>query len=74
LLWTIDAGITPRFILTYGPLDHVSSWFWGAETARTCWYDLVELYRQSRISDCAPVLEAVHARLERMVKEQGKGG
>ena len=55
-------------------LDHVSSWFWGAETARTRWYDSVELYRQPQVSDWAPVLEAVRARLERLVKEKGKGG
>ena len=55
-------------------LDHVSSWFWGAETARTCWYAPVELHRQPRVSDWTPVLRNVRARLERMVQEKEKGG
>jgi tetratricopeptide (TPR) repeat protein len=57
-------------------LDHVSSWCWGHETARTCWYDSIELHRQPTPGDWAPVLASVHARLARLVQpvqEKGRG-
>jgi len=46
-------------------LDHVSSWCWGDETARTRWYDSLELHRQREVSDWSPVLASVRARLMR---------
>lgn len=46
-------------------LDHVSHWCWGNEEQQP-WYDSVELYRQPRPGDWAPVVERVAARLKLM--------
>jgi hypothetical protein len=51
-------------------LDHVSAWFWGNETARTPWYEAVELYRQPAVGAWDPVLASVRARLERLVARE----
>ena len=47
-------------------IDHVSAWFWGADTdaRRTPWYDSVELLRQPAPGAWAPVLARVRAKLE----------
>ncbi|WP_280530549.1 tetratricopeptide repeat protein [Paraburkholderia sacchari] len=45
-------------------IDHVSAWFWGSETARTPWYDSIELFRQPAVGEWGAVLARVRARLE----------
>jgi diadenosine tetraphosphatase ApaH/serine/threonine PP2A family protein phosphatase len=68
LIVTIDSG--PAHLAgalgvpTCLMIDHVSAWFWGAQTRRTPWYDSVELFRQPAIGAWAPVLANVRARLE----------
>ncbi|WP_144110708.1 glycosyltransferase family 9 protein [Paraburkholderia sp. BCC1886] len=48
-------------------IDRVSAWFWGDETPRTAWYDSIELYRQPRVGDWAPVVAQVRKRIEAML-------
>ncbi len=45
-------------------IDHISAWFWGSETARTPWYDSIELFRQPAVGEWGPALARVRARLE----------
>jgi len=45
-------------------IDHVSAWFWGDETPETAWYDSIELVRQPRVGDWAPVVARVRERIE----------
>lgn len=47
-------------------IDHVSAWFWGDGASVTAWYDSIELVRQPRIGDWAPVVAKVRERLEAM--------
>ncbi|PQV52749.1 glycosyl transferase family 9 (putative heptosyltransferase) [Paraburkholderia sp. BL21I4N1] len=46
-------------------LDHVSHWSWGNEETQP-WYDSVELFRQPRPGDWAPVVERVKNCLQAM--------
>ncbi|WP_438390084.1 hypothetical protein [Caballeronia sp. DA-9] len=50
----------------FAMLDHVSHWCWGDAQAQP-WYDSVELFRQPKPGERAPVIERVVARLGRMV-------
>jgi hypothetical protein len=54
------AGALGRPVLAM--LDRVSHWCWGTEEAQR-WYASVELFRQPRAGDWAPVVERVAARL-----------
>jgi Tfp pilus assembly protein PilF len=45
-------------------IDHVSAWFWGDGSTETAWYDSVELVRQPRVGDWAPVVAKVRERIE----------
>lgn len=45
-------------------IDHVSAWFWGDESPVTPWYDSIELVRQPRVGDWAPVVAKVRERIE----------
>jgi len=45
-------------------IDHVSAWFWGDGSPETAWYDSVELVRQPRVGDWAPVVAKVRERIE----------
>jgi Tfp pilus assembly protein PilF len=45
-------------------IDHVSAWFWGDGSPETAWYDAVELVRQPRVGDWAPVVAKVRERIE----------
>ncbi|WP_144145854.1 tetratricopeptide repeat protein [Paraburkholderia sp. BCC1884] len=45
-------------------IDHVSAWFWGDESPVTPWYDSIELIRQPRVGDWAPVVAKVRRRIE----------
>ncbi|WP_323120904.1 glycosyltransferase family 9 protein [Burkholderia alba] len=45
-------------------IDRVSAWFWCAGEGRAPWYDSIELYRQPRVGEWAPVIAKVRARLE----------
>ncbi|SEB72347.1 Glycosyltransferase family 9 (heptosyltransferase) [Burkholderia sp. WP9] len=45
-------------------IDHVSAWFWGDESSLTAWYDSIELVRQPRVGDWAPVVAKVRERIE----------
>jgi hypothetical protein len=42
----------------------VSAWFWGDGSPETAWYDSVELVRQPRVGDWAPVVAKVRERIE----------
>ncbi|ASW00513.1 hypothetical protein [Paraburkholderia aromaticivorans] len=52
-------------------LDHVSHWSWGTEESQP-WYDSVDLYRQPRPAQWAPVVERVAARLATMMSPEQK--
>jgi tetratricopeptide (TPR) repeat protein len=45
-------------------IDHVSAWFWGEESPATPWYDSIELVRQPRVGDWAPVVAKVRERID----------
>ncbi|MFC6312206.1 tetratricopeptide repeat protein [Paraburkholderia dipogonis] len=45
-------------------IDHVSAWFWGDGTPKTAWYDSIELVRQPRVGDWAPVVARVRERVD----------
>ncbi|OAJ60894.1 ADP-heptose--LPS heptosyltransferase [Paraburkholderia ginsengiterrae] len=47
-------------------IDHVSAWFWGDGSQVTAWYDSIELVRQPRVGDWAPVVAKVRERIEAM--------
>jgi hypothetical protein len=52
-------------------LDHVSHWSWGnAETQP--WYDSVDLFRQPRPAQWAPVVQRVAARLKTAMESDRK--
>jgi Flp pilus assembly protein TadD len=51
-------------------IDRVSAWFWGDESPRTAWYDSIELVRQPRVGDWAPVVAKVRERIEAMTRER----
>lgn len=44
-------------------IDHISAWFWGNEATLTAWYDSIELFRQPRIGDWAPVVANVREKI-----------
>ena len=50
-------------------LDHVSHWCWRDAEAQP-WYDSVELFRQPKAGEWAPVVERVVAQLEAMADAQ----
>jgi tetratricopeptide (TPR) repeat protein len=72
LLVTIDSG--PAHLAgalgvpTCLMIDHVSAWFWGDASPHTAWYDSIELVRQPRVGDWAPVVSKVRERIEAMVR------
>ena len=49
-------------------IDHVSAWFWGTESSRTAWYGSIELVRQPRVGDWAPVVAKVRERIEALTR------
>ncbi|MFM0037822.1 tetratricopeptide repeat protein [Paraburkholderia strydomiana] len=51
-------------------IDHVSAWFWGDASPHTAWYDSIELVRQPRVGDWAPVVAKVRERIEAMTRER----
>lgn len=51
-------------------IDRVSAWFWGDESPRTAWYESIELVRQPRVGDWAPVVAKVRERIEAMTRER----
>ncbi|CAB3801235.1 hypothetical protein LMG28614_05342 [Paraburkholderia ultramafica] len=51
-------------------IDHVSAWFWGDESPLTAWYDSIELVRQPRVGDWAPVVAKVRERIEAMTRRR----
>ena len=72
LIVTIDSG--PAHLAgalgvpTCLMIDRVSAWFWGDESTRTAWYDSIELFRQPRVGDWAPVVAKVRAKIEAMTR------
>ncbi|SDQ70068.1 Tetratricopeptide repeat-containing protein [Paraburkholderia fungorum] len=49
-------------------IDHVSAWFWGDDSARTAWYDSIEVFRQPRIGDWMPVVAKVRKKIEALTR------
>jgi hypothetical protein len=49
-------------------IDHVSAWFWGEASQPIAWYDSIELIRQPRVGEWAPVVSKVRDRIEAMAR------
>jgi hypothetical protein len=74
LVVTIDSGPAHLAgalgVRTCLMIDRVSAWFWGNEASHTAWYDSIELIRQPRVGDWAPVVAKVRERIEAMTRER----
>lgn len=55
-------------------LPHQPDWRWGLRADTTPWYPSTQLWRQSAPSDWAPVLSALHQRLQRVIADMPATG